>query len=108
MSYDQSAPPPPPGDYGQGGGFQKGGPGDGGYGGAPPQKNTKGIVGVVLSALGLLCGVLSIVGIVLGVIGLNESKTPGREGQRTLAVVAIAVGVLTLVLNVIFGIIRMR
>lgn len=107
MSYDQSAPPPPPGDYGQGGGFQKGGPGDG-YGNAPAQKNTKGLVGVILSALGLLCGVLSIVGIVLGVLSLNESKTPGRESYRTLALAAIGVGVLTLIINVIFGIVRLR
>ncbi len=108
MSYDQAPPPPPPGEYGnsQGGGFND--PNAGGYNGPPAKENnTKAIVAVVCSVLGLCCGILSIVGIVLGVLGFNEAKKmPGRDQQRTLSIVAIAVGALTLVINVVYGIVR--
>ncbi|NYJ74118.1 DUF4190 domain-containing protein [Allobranchiibius huperziae] len=105
MSYDQSAPPPPPGDYGQGGGFQQG---DLGGGPVQPQRNQKALIGLICSIVGFLCcGVLSIVGIVLGVLARNEIRASGgRQEGEGMATAAIIVGIISLILGVVIAIVR--
>ncbi|OBK78132.1 DUF4190 domain-containing protein [Mycobacterium sp. 1164985.4] len=116
-------PPPPPGSYppaypgasnvGQGyppppyGAPGYGTPGyGGGYGLQQDKTNGLAIGSLVASAVGVLCGVGSLVGIVLGIVALNQIKTSG-EGGRGLAIAGIAVGAVTLVLNIIFAIAMM-
>ena len=60
------------------------------------------IASLVASAIGLLCGIGSIVGIVLGIVALNQIKQT-REGGHGLAIAGIAVGGVSLVLNLHLG-----
>ena len=54
---------------------------------------------LVASVVGVCCGIGSIVGIVLGVLSMNQIKQTGENGHG-LAIAGIAVGVLTLLINV--------
>ena len=51
----------------------------------------------------MLCGIGSIIGIVLGVVALNQIKQT-HEGGRGLAIAGIAVGAVTLLINLIWTI----
>ena len=51
----------------------------------------------------MLCGIGSIIGIVLGVVALNQIKQT-REGGHGLAIAGIAVGAVTLLINLIWTI----
>jgi len=62
------------------------------------------IASIVASCIGVLCGIGSIVGIVLGVIALNQIKET-RQGGHGLAIAGIAVGGVTLLINVIWTIV---
>ncbi len=66
--------------------------------------NTMAIASLVASCIGVLCGIGSIVGIVLGVIALNQVKET-RQGGHGLAIAGIAVGGVTLLINVIWTIV---
>ena len=61
------------------------------------------IASLASSLIGVLCGLGSIVGIVLGVIALNQIKQTGQGGHG-LAVAGIAVGGLTLLINLVWTI----
>jgi hypothetical protein len=93
MSYDQ---PPPPS-----GGQPYGAPQ---YGGPPAQDpgRTMGIVGLVLSVIGLFCGISAIAGIIVSAIAMNKSKTAGFKNNLALA--GLIIGVVSLVLGVIISI----
>ncbi|MGV1078836.1 MAG: DUF4190 domain-containing protein, partial [Candidatus Nanopelagicales bacterium] len=88
-------PPPPPG-YGPGGGMP----------GGPAQQGTNGlaITSLVLSIVGVCCGIGSIIGIVLGFVALNQIKKTGQSGEG-LAKAGIIVGFITLALFIILWII---
>jgi len=62
------------------------------------------IASLVASAIGALCGIGSIIGIVLGVIALNQIKQ-SRQGGHGLAIAGIAVGGVTLLINIIWTIV---
>ncbi|MCG7597019.1 DUF4190 domain-containing protein [Mycobacterium sp. PSTR-4-N] len=100
---------PPPPQYGTApGGYPPppmGYPGaDYGYGPPAPQgTNTMAIASLVASILGVCCGIGSIVGIVLGILAINQIKET-RQAGHGLAVAGIAVGAVTLVINVVVGI----
>jgi len=88
--------PPPPMGY-------PGGP-DYGYGApVPPGTNSMAIASLVASIVGVCCGIGSIVGIVLGILALNQIKQT-RQAGHGLAVAGIAVGALTLVISLVWGI----
>lgn len=86
-------PPPPPPNYGP--------PGDYGPPGVPQTPGTNGLAigSLVLSILGLFCGVGSIVGIVLGFVARNQIKRTGQGGNG-LAMAGIIIGVASLVLSI--------
>ncbi len=105
------APPPgfgaPPPGYGPPPGF---GPppsypvsGYGAYG--PPTQKTNGMAigSLVASVVGVCCGIGSIVGIILGFVAMNQIKQSGENGNG-LAIAGIAVGVLSLLINVVWTI----
>jgi hypothetical protein len=93
--------PPPPG-FGPPPGYQA--PGYNAYGQAPAQKtNTMAIGSLVASVVGFCCGIGSIVGIVLGVLAMNQIKQTGENGN-SLAIAGIAVGVLSLLINIVWTI----
>jgi hypothetical protein len=72
--------------------------------GQPAQKtNQLAIASIVASCIGVLCGIGSIVGIALGIVALNQIKQ-SREGGHGLAIAGIAVGGVTLFINVIWTI----
>ena len=54
---------------------------------------------LVASVVGVCCGIGSIVGIVLGIVAMNQIKQTGENGHG-LAIAGIAVGVLSLLINV--------
>ena len=96
-------PPPPPGNYPPPppGAFPPPG------GGFPPpsgKTNTLATISLVAACVGLCCGIGSIVGIVLGIMARNQIKQTG-EGGDGLALAGIIVGAVTLVLNIIGGIV---
>ena len=75
--------------------------------GQPAQKtNSMAIASIVASCIGLLCGIGSIVGIALGIVAMNQIKQT-REGGHGLAIAGIAVGGVTLLINVIWTIIAL-
>ena len=78
-------PPPPPGYPGQPAGQDPG--------------RTLGIVGLVLSILGLGCGLSAVAGVIVSAIGLNKSKAAGYK--NTLALVGLILGVVFIVLGFI-------
>lgn len=85
-------PPPPP-------------PPPGGYGGAPypgqaGASNSKATLSLILSILGLCCGLSAVAGIILGVLSIKEIDQTG-EGGRGIAQAGIIVGAVALVLNFI-------
>ncbi|BBZ21070.1 DUF4190 domain-containing protein [Mycolicibacterium gadium] len=100
-------PPPPPPGYGPPPGF---GPPPGysaapsypAYG-APEKTNAMAIGSLVASIVGFCCGIGSIVGIVLGIVAMNQIKQSGEKGHG-LAVAGIAVGALSLLINVLWTI----
>ena len=61
------------------------------------------IASLASSLIGVLCGIGSIVGIVLGVVALNQIKQTGQGGHG-LAIAGIAVGGLTLLINLVWTI----
>ena len=61
------------------------------------------IASLVSSLIGVLCGIGSIVGIALGLVAMNQIKTT-REGGQGLAIAGVAVGGLTLLINLIWTI----
>jgi hypothetical protein len=61
------------------------------------------ISSLIASVVGLLCGIGAIIGIVLGVIALNQIKQ-SRQGGHGLAVAGIAVGAVTMVINIIWAV----
>ena len=61
------------------------------------------IASLVASILGVCCGIGSIVGIVLGILAINQIKQTRQNGHG-LAVAGIAVGAVTLVISLIWGI----
>lgn len=87
-------PPPPPG---YGGGMP---------GPAAQGNNPLAIVSLVLSIVGICCGVGSIIGIILGFVALNQIKTSGQKGEG-LAKAGIIIGFVTLALGIIWVIISM-
>jgi hypothetical protein len=96
------APPPgfgaPPPGFGPPPGYPA--PGYNAYGQPPAQKtNTMAIGSLVASVVGVCCGIGSIIGIVLGVLSMNQIKKTGENGNG-LAIAGIAVGILTLLINV--------
>ena len=56
---------------------------------------TLGIVGIVLGAIGLCCGVSAIAGLIVSIIGYNKSKNAGYK--NTLALVGIIVSAVMIV-----------
>jgi|KBSSwiStaDraftv2_1062776.scaffolds.fasta_scaffold131005_3 hypothetical protein len=75
--------------------------------GQPAQKtNSMAIASIVASCIGVLCGIGSIVGIALGIVAMNQIKQT-REGGHGLAIAGIAVGGVTLLINVIWTIIAL-
>src|SRR6478752_4805226 len=76
--------------------------------GQPAQKtNSMAIASIVASCIGVLCGIGSIVGIALGIVAMNQIKQT-REGGHGLAIAGIAVGGVTLLINVIWTIIALN
>jgi hypothetical protein len=108
QGYGTASYPPPP-QYGTApGGYPPppmGYPGaDYGYGPpAPAGTNTMAIASLVASILGVCCGIGSIVGIVLGILAINQIKET-RQAGHGLAVAGIAVGAVTLVISLVWGI----
>jgi hypothetical protein len=89
-------PPPPPGAYPP----PPGGP-SGGY---QNKTNTLAIVSLVAACIGLFCGIGSIVGIVLGFIARKQIRQTGENGDG-IALAGIIVGGISLLLNIVFGVI---
>src|ERR1700760_3941683 len=105
MSDYPSGPP----DYGdQPGGGYGGQPG--GYGSPPPQpagSSGKATAALVLGIVGLFCFICSILALVFGYQARGEiDRSGGMIGGRGMAQAGIILGYVTLVLNVIFIIIR--
>ncbi|NHN55535.1 DUF4190 domain-containing protein [Calidifontibacter sp. DB0510] len=83
-------------------------PNQGGYAGTmAPVENKKANTALILSCVGVFCGILAIVGIVLGVQSKKEiQQSGGTQTGAGKAQAAIIIGAVILVLNVIFGIIQ--
>ncbi len=94
--------PPPPGFGAPPPGYPA--PGYSAFGPPPTQKtNSMAIGSLVASIVGVCCGLGSIVGIVLGFVAMNQIKQSGEKGNG-LAIAGIAVGVMTLLINVVWTI----
>ncbi|MEI2784241.1 MAG: DUF4190 domain-containing protein [Candidatus Nanopelagicales bacterium] len=67
----------------------------------PPSAGTNGLAigSLVLSLLGLFCGIGSIVGVILGFIARGQIKRTGQGGNG-LAVAGIVIGIATLVISI--------
>ena len=105
-------PPPPPGGDGQppvpppppppGGGLPVPPPPPpvGGVpGGVPQGNNGLAVASLVLSIIGVCCGIGSILGIILGFVALNQIRKTGQQGEG-LAKAGIIVGVITLLIGI--------
>lgn len=86
-------PPPPPG-YGSGGGMP---------GSVPQGNNGLAIASLVLSIVGVCCGIGSIIGIVLGFVAMNQIKKTGQSGEG-LAKAGIIIGFITLAIGIVWWI----
>lgn len=64
-----------------------------------PGTNSLAIASLVLSILGLCCGIGSIVGIVLGFVARSQIRTSGQAGDG-MALAGIIIGFVTLVLSI--------
>lgn len=64
-----------------------------------PGTNNLAVASLVLSIIGLCCGIGSIVGIVLGFVARNQIKTSGQSGDG-MALAGIIIGFVTLVLSI--------
>lgn len=84
-------PPPPPPNYGPPGGSPM------------PQAGTNSlaIASLVLSIVGVFCGIGSIVGIVLGFVARSQIKKTGQSGDG-LALAGIIIGFVTILLSIGF------
>lgn len=87
----QLPPPPPPPAYGQGGVSPA----------APTGTNTLAIVSLVLSLLGVCCGIGSIIGIILGFVALGQIKKTGQNGSG-MAKAGIIIGFITMAIGIIY------
>lgn len=95
-------PPPPPPPPPSGGAPIPPPPPIGGVPGAVPQGNNGlAVASLVLSIVGVCCGVGSIIGIILGFVALNQIKQTGQPGEG-LAKAGIIVGVITLLIGISF------
>ncbi len=85
-------PPPPPPNFG---------PPPGGSPGMPPSAGTNGLAigSLVLSLLGLFCGIGSIVGVILGFIARGQIKRTGQGGDG-MALAGIIIGIVTLAISI--------
>lgn len=98
-------PPPPPGYTGYPPEYGVPYPGAFGYP-APltPQTSKLAITSLVISLLGLICGVgivFALVGIVFGAVAINQIKRTGERGYGQ-AVAGISIGVITLAFNLVW------
>lgn len=82
-------PPPPPPNYGP--------PGTP----ASPGTNGLAIASLVLSLLGLFCGIGSIVGIILGFVARSQIQRTGQGGSG-MALAGIIIGFVSLLASVAF------
>ena len=64
-----------------------------------PGTNNLAVASLVLSIIGLCCGIGSIVGIVLGFVARSQIKTSGQSGDG-MALAGIIIGFVTLVLSI--------
>lgn len=82
--YEQQQPYGAPGYGPPGGGY--------GYGGPPPVDpgRTLGIVGIVLGAIGLCCGLSAIAGLIVSIIGFQKSKNAGFKNNLALAGIIVS------------------
>ncbi len=103
-------PPPPPGGGvppvpptpPAGGGFPPPPPPMGSVpGGTPQGNNGLAIASLVLSIVGVCCGIGSILGIILGFVALNQIKKTGQPGEG-LAKAGIIIGFITLAIGIIW------
>ena len=67
----------------------------------PPSSGTNGLAigSLVLSLLGLFCGIGSIVGVILGFIARGQIKRTGQGGNG-MALAGIVIGIATLVISI--------
>jgi len=67
----------------------------------PPSAGTNGLAigSLVLSLLGLFCGIGSIVGVILGFIARGQIKRTGQGGDG-MALAGIIIGIATLVISI--------
>lgn len=67
----------------------------------PPSAGTNGLAigSLVLSLLGLFCGIGSIVGVILGFIARGQIKRTGQGGDG-MALAGIVIGIATLVISI--------
>lgn len=82
----------------------------GGMPGAPVPEKASGlaIASLILSILGVLCGVTAIVGIILGAVELSKIKRgESSEKGRGLALAGVIIGAVVLALGIIFTIISL-
>lgn len=86
-------PPPPP-------------PAGGVPGGTPQGNNGLAVASLVLSIVGVCCGIGSILGIILGFVALNQIKKTGQPGEG-LAKAGIIIGVITLLIGIFFWILSL-
>jgi hypothetical protein len=74
------------------------------YGGAPgytqPSLNKLCLWGMIVSIVGLLCGIGLIVGLILSIIGLTQVKRTGQRG-RGMAIAGIIIPVIAIAIGVI-------
>jgi len=67
----------------------------------PPSAGTNGLAigSLVLSLLGLFCGIGSIVGVILGFIARGQIKRTGQGGDG-MALAGIIIGIVTLAISI--------
>ncbi len=70
-------------------------------GGVPTGNNGLAVTSLVLSIVGVCCGIGSIIGIILGFVALNQIKKTGQPGEG-LAKAGIIIGVITLLIGIFF------